>query len=171
MKLLSFVSTVVFVLFLGLWWKSDFALPVFCSTRGCVTTKDIEQERTYQTLFATTTNSTPPTEAAIMTTVVRFFLIKNTPVAAVSLQDAQKYREDILHLTDPATIQPIGFSSFTEYDAAVTIPFLQQQSYMNEHGHKTPQEAYTAISQNIQVFSLHPNYSWDNQKGEVVVRE
>ncbi|HLC48923.1 MAG TPA: hypothetical protein VJI96_00870 [Candidatus Andersenbacteria bacterium] len=161
---------VIFVL-VFFWWKSDFALPLFCTTRGCVTTTGLEQERAYQQLFTTATNSTPPSEAAILTTLVRLFLIKNIPGTTVSPQDAQKYREDVLHLTDPSSVQQIGFASFDEYDNAATIPFLLQQSYMNKHGFKSPREAFTAISQNISVISLLFDYTWDSSKGEVAARD
>lgn len=171
MKFLIGIFSLVLAALLVFWWKSDFAMPLFCTTRGCVTTTGLQQERNYQMLFSTATNSTQPTEQTILTTLVRLFLIKNIPGKSVSLEDAKNYREDVLHLTDESHIKQLGFASFNEYDNAVTIPFLLQQSYMNEHGFKSPPQAYAAISKNISVFSLMFDYTWDSSKGEVVVRD
>lgn len=170
MKFLIVVCALALTVLLFFWWRSDFALPLFCTTRGCVTTTGLEQERKYQELFSTATTSNPPSEQAVLTTLVRLFLIQNIPGAHVSPQDAQKYRTDILHLTDVSSIQQLGFASFDEYDNAVTIPFLLQQSYMNEHGLESPTQAYAAISKQISVVSFMKNYTWDGSRGEVAAR-
>ncbi|MDA1168803.1 MAG: hypothetical protein O3A36_00505 [bacterium] len=170
MKFLVSVLLLIASFLILFWWKHAFALPIFCSTRGCVTTIDRNAEKKHQKAFATVTQSSPPTETTILTTLVRRHLILHLPNTQDFSQEAISYRTDILHFTDEAAIKEMGFDSFTEYDNAVTIPFLLQQSYMNEHGFKDPQEAYKNLSKNYHVLSLLFGYTWDSSKGEVVPR-
>lgn len=170
MKYLISVALFIATFLVLFWWKHAFALPIFCTTRGCVTTLDWNTEKKYQQAFATITQSSSPAETAILTTLVRKHLILNIQNTQDFSNEAIKYRTDILHFTDETTIIKMGYNSFVEYDNAVTIPFLLQQSYMNEHNFKDPQEAYSNLSKNFRVFSLLFRYTWDSSKGEVVAR-
>lgn len=162
----AFIVLVIALLFV--WWRSAFALPIFCTTRGCVTNQEWKKEKEHQAAFAQGTNSSIPNDAPILTTLVRKHLILNTQNNADMTQEAVKYRTEILHLTQEEQLKQLGFSSFAEYDQAVTIPFLLQQAYMNEHSIRTPEEAYVSLAKNFRVISLLFDYTWDTSKGEVV---
>lgn len=170
MKLIYTLFTVVVVALLLLWWRSAFALPIFCTTRGCVTNQEWTKEKEYQKAFADAAHSSLPSDAPILTTLVRKHLFLNTQNNDNISEEAVKYRTEILHLTDAVQLKQLGFTSFEEYDNAVTIPFLLQQSYMNEHSLKTPEEAYIQLAKNFRVISLLFDYTWDTSKGEVVDR-
>lgn len=167
-----FVSVFLIVtLFLFLsWWKHDFALPLFCTTRGCVTSIELEKEKKYHASFSNMVQSEPPTESAVLTTLVRKHLILNMHNSQDFSQEAIKYRTDVLHLTDEEHVKKLGFNSFLEYDNEVTIPFLLQQAYLYEHGFGNPRETYINLSKNYSVFSLLFKYTWDSSIGEVVAR-
>lgn len=170
MKIIVSVFLLVITILGFFWWQSDFALPIFCTTRGCVTTLEWNLERVHQVAFAQATRSNIVSEEAILTTLVRRHLIMNAGNAAANIQEAIQYRTNILHLTDESQVRHIGFDSFTQYDERVTIPFLLQESYIKQHSFKSSQEAYAAISQNFSVISLLFGYTWDSSKGEVVAR-
>lgn len=167
MKTLPILLCVLAVTLLLLWWSIGFALPIFCTTRGCVTTNEWSKGKEYHHAFANVAHSSAPSETAILTTLVRKHLITNAQKSGATEEDAVKYRTDVLHLTSVEHIQQLGFSSFAEYDRSVTVPFLLQQAYMNEHGIKDPKEAYIALSQDFRVVSLLFHYTWDTSKGEV----
>ncbi len=170
MKIIYALFAVVVTTLLFLWWRSEFALPIFCTTRGCVTNAELQKETAYQLAFAQAAHSAAPTKNAVMTTLVRKHLILTTQNNTATTEDAIKYRTDILHLTDEEHLKQLGFTSFEEYDREVTIPFLLQQTYMNEHSLKNPEEAYSMLSTNFRVVSLLFDYTWDSSKGEAVAR-
>ncbi len=170
MKIVYTIFIVLVVGLLLLWGRSSFALPIFCSTHGCVTNQEWKKEQAYQAAFAQGAHSSIPSDAPILTTLVRKHLIMNTQGNKDMSKEAVQYRTEILHFTDEAQLPQIGFHSFVEYDNAVTIPFLLQQAYMNEHGIKTPEEAYVQLAKDFRVVSLLFDYTWDTSKGEVVAR-
>ncbi|MEK7499612.1 MAG: hypothetical protein AAB649_03330 [Patescibacteria group bacterium] len=166
------VSVVLFIalLLVTFWWKHAFAFPIFCTTRGCVTNIDRNTEKKHQDAFATITNSALPTEIVVLTTLVRRHLLANMQNTNNFSQEAIKYRTDVLLFTDEVMVKKMGYDSFVEYDEEVTVPFLLQQSYMNEHSLKDPQEAYISLSKNYRVISLLFRYTWDRSTAEVVAR-
>lgn len=166
-KILAIICSLIGISLLFFWWRADFALPIFCTTRGCVSTAQRDRERTYQQEFANAANTSSPSEEAILTSLVRRHLILHTQNSTNDRQQAVRYRTDILHLTDISAIQQVGFSSFEEYDDLVTIPFLLQQAYMSEHSLQTPEEAYIDLSEHFRVVPLIFGYTWDTSKGEV----
>jgi len=171
MKVLVSIFLAVVTLLIVLWWKSAFALPIFCTTRGCVTTIEWNAEKNRQSSFATIVQSSPPSETTILTTLVRRHLLSNLQKPGNIAEEAIKYRTNVLHLTQEPSIQQLGFESFSQYDTAVTIPFLLQQAYINEHKFQSPADAYIELSKHSYVLSLLFQYKWDGSKGEVIVRD
>lgn len=164
------VLAVLALTLLGLWWQHSFALPMFCTLRGCITTSAFAKEKMYAQSFARLTNADTPSEESILTTLVRIHLLKTIGNTSISANEAVKYRTSVLHLTNEEAIRPIGFSSFQEYDNSVTIPFLMQEAYMKEHTIQTSDDVYTALAKQRRVISLLFHYTWDSSKGEVVAR-
>lgn len=164
-------SICIGVLFLlALWWKFSFGIPILCTSHGCVTTSNLKQETAHQEAFAKATGSATPTKEALLTTLLRRHLITTRGNTRLTADDATAYRTNILHLTDEAEVKKIGFSSFEEYDALVTIPFLMQEAYIHEHSLKSPADAYAKLSEDVTVLSLLFDYTWDSSKGEVISR-
>jgi hypothetical protein len=170
MKIIYTLFVVLIIALAFLWWRSAFALPIFCTTRGCVTNQEWNKEKEHQSAFADAANSSLPSDAPILTTLVRKHLILTTQNDTDMSQEAAKYRTEVLHFTEEEQLKQLGYRSFEEYDGAVTIPFLLQQAYMTEHSLKTPEEVYVNLSKNFRVVSLLFHYTWDRSKGEVVAR-
>lgn len=171
MKFLHYALIIV-PLFLALfWWGESFSFPILCNTRGCVTHRQLVQERVYATAFAQETDSSEPAEEAMLTTLWRRHLISsNKANIAISAKDAVAYRQSILHFTDEEKLQDLGFSSFAEYDEKVTIPFLMQAAYMEDNNIEETKDAYKELSKKMLIVSLLPKYTWDKETAQIVGR-
>ena len=150
---------------------ASFGLPVACGSHGCIRVVDATAQREYDSAFARSTNAKQPSEQEIFTTLLRRYLLTHAATtSSVSLRDAVQYRTDILHTTDPAIVQMLGFSSFEEYDKLVLVPFLQQEVLMKERRIDTPSALYTRLAQEQSIFLFKTGYKWNKATGEVVAK-
>src|SRR3989344_3113982 len=150
---------------------ASFGIPIACGSHGCIRKSDIAAQRVYDNAFARSTNSHEPVEQATLTTLVRRYLITHaTTTSSVSLTDAELYRADILHATDPEIVQKLGFASFEEYDRLVLVPFLQQEALMKERHIKNPSALYARLAQEQSIFLSMNGYKWNKATGEVVAK-
>src|SRR3989344_7617407 len=148
-KILTIVGLIVAALLLFgvgiyLWFLSSdaplenpvanlFPWPVACTTRGCITAKTWQQQHALAQAFAATVKQTPPTPTETLTSAIRRELLSYTVIRSpVTLADARRYREEILHVKNEATLVDSFGVTATDYDRLVLMPFLQQEALRQE---------------------------------------
>lgn len=145
-------------------------IPVVCDTGGCLTTKTWGRHMKLRAHFANATQQDAPTSAEVLTTLVRQRLVARSNLfSPVTVADARRYREEILHLRDEANSQQVSGLSLLEYDQLVLLPFLQQESLRHQLEIAEIREFYKRLAQEHTVFILPFGYSWDRDKAEVVI--
>lgn len=108
---------------------SRWPWPVACSTRGCVTTRGWHVQHMAAVKFAEWSEQATPTSIDTLTTLIRQHLVNEAQVRSpVTLEDAHRYRIDVLQLDDEVTVQTATGLSAVEYDRLVLLPLLQQES-------------------------------------------
>lgn len=148
---------------------SAFPWPIACSRRGCVSSRTWARLWQTQTTFAQTTDTAVPTEAQTLTTAVRRHLVQKALVrSSLSMADVRRYREEVLHLKDPAMAQEHTGLSLTQYDRFVLLPFLQQEELGQRQQVATLPDLFRQLSQERSVFILPRGLVWDIEKAEVV---
>lgn len=149
----------------------SFGVPIACGTHGCLRAAEFTQQRTYDSAFALSTQSTPPSIEVTLTTVLRRYLLAHAILSSpISLSDAARYRIDVLHMTDDAIAKGLGFFSLAEYDERVIVPFITQEALMQERHLDTPSTLYAQLAQEQWLLLLKPGYRWDRATGEVVAK-
>ncbi len=149
----------------------SFGVPIACGSHGCIREADATAQHEYDSAFARSTNGHAPSEQATLTTLVRRYLLTHAATtSSVSLEDAEKYRADILHTTDQEVVKKLGFSSFEEYDKLVLIPFLLQESLMQERHIENPSALYVKLAQEQSILVFKKEYKWNKATGEVVAK-
>lgn len=149
----------------------SFGIPIACGSHGCIRATDATAQHRYDSAFARSTNGQEPSEQAVLTTLVRRYLLAHAATtSSVSLNDAAQYRTEILHATDPKILKKLGFSSFEEYDKLVLVPFLQQDSLMKERHADNPSVLYARLAQEQSIFFFKKGYRWNKATGEVVAK-
>lgn len=145
-----------------------FPWPVVCTTRGCVSSKAWVNLHELQTKFSQKTSDQKATSEQALTTLVRQNLVSSATLrSSVTLADAAKYRQDILHLTDEAQIKELTNLSADEYDKKITLPFLQQEALRQQMKVESLNELYIQLSKDRWIFVLPTKLYWNYKKGEV----
>lgn len=148
-----------------------FGFPIACGSHGCIRQTDVATQQAYDSAFARSTNARDVSEQATLTTLVRRYLLTHTSTtSSVSLDDAARYRTDILHTTDAAAVRQLGFSSLEEYDTVVLVPFLTQEALMKQRAITSPSVLYKQLAQEQRIFLFKKGYVWDKANGEVVAK-
>lgn len=145
--------------------------PVACSTRHCLTTKAWLEHRKIREEFSKKADTLPPSDAEILTTLLRQHLIKyaqQTP--SVTLADATRYREEILNLTDISQLSPTLSLSLADYDRQVVLPFLTQENLRQQRFAENGAELWTQLAQERKLIVLLRGLRWDSETATVVER-
>lgn len=137
-------------------------LPIACSTRGCISTKEWRRAERTQSAFTKATDSPAVAAEAALTTLLRQHLVHHAllrPIATA--QEAQRYRVDILNLTDEAHVLATTGLSLAEYDLYVLVPFLEQEALREQRGLATAEELYTQLAAERYLIALPLSLQWD----------
>lgn len=150
-------------------WTYTFSLwPIACSPRGCIAKSDWARQRTYDVAFAHETGKSFPSEASTLTTLIRRHLITHATLQSpISSQDVVRYRTAILHTTDVSVLQPLGISSFAEYDTNIILPFLEQEALMKQRNIANTDDLYKDLAHQRAIILLLFHYHWNIDRGEV----
>jgi hypothetical protein len=140
--------------------------------RGCIPSSDWLTSHQRTISFARATNQKIPSPSQTLTTVIRQHLVNHASLRSpVSLADARRYREEILHVRNEAQVKDILNEPLSFYDEQVILPFLQQEALKQQHRVESTEELYTLLSQDRAVVILLFRYRWDADRGEVVASE
>lgn len=145
--------------------------PVACTSRGCVNTRDWEEQQRIAEQFASHAHTPVPDAQVTLTTALRRHLLAHAFLTApVTPADARRYREEILHLKDKQKIEEISGLSPEDYDQLIVLPFLQQAALQQEHKAESLDELYKELARDRLVLVLPFHYFWDKNLGRVVAR-
>jgi hypothetical protein len=146
---------------------SKFYWPIACSTRGCVTSHEWVMQRSYDIAFAKKTGKTFPSDASTLTTILRRHLITHAQLQSpISTQDAVRYRTAILHTTDLSLLEPLGITSFAQYDTEIILPFLEQEALMKQKNISNTETLYKDLAGQRKIFLLLFHYHFNTNRGE-----
>lgn len=142
--------------------------PVACTTRGCITSAQWQQQHSRQGQFAVATNSAAPEPRQSLTTAVRQHLVQHAAVQApATMTDARRYREEVLQAKDPATVERAVGLTLADYDELVVLPLLQQEAIRLERSMESYDELFAALAKERSVGILAWRYRWDTATGSV----
>lgn len=145
--------------------------PIACTTHGCITILDWQRQKDLTVAFATATKTDLPNDNALLTTVIRHHLVQHAVITLpVTLSDAKRYREDILHILTQEQLQKTMPVSLATYDTSVIVPFLEQEAVKQERHIDTSEALYAALASQRKVFLLPLTIAWDTHKGVVTGR-
>lgn len=150
---------------------SGFSWPVVCSTRGCITTRQWERQRTVERAFAAA-NALP--ERGIneaLTTLVRQHLVRHASLkSTVTSEDVTRYRTTILNVADDApTLHQTGLNA-KDYDKTVVLAFLQQEALRQQHTVESLSELFTLLSKERFIVVLPRGLWWDKNTATIAER-
>lgn len=152
-------------------WARILPWPVVCTTRGCVTTKAWAIQVALSAQYTSRVQEAVPSALESLTTAVRRHLLTHAfVVKPVTVADARRYREEILHLKDEAQIQDVTGVSSEQYDQQVILPFLQQAALQQQRNAESVDELYAGLAQERWVLVLPFHLRWDKDSGSVVQR-
>ena len=139
-------------------------IPLVCTSSGCVTSWDLVRQSQLEYAFSAATNSEVPDTAAIATTLVRQHLVHNAQVRSpITRADGERYRQEILNLTDEATIKQTTGLTAEEYDEQVIVPFLEQENLRQARRAESPEDLFSQLAQERVVIVLHLRWGWDKE--------
>lgn len=145
--------------------------PVACSTRGCVTSANWNTRHRLSTNFATATGQDAPSVDQSLTNTVRTHLIQHAFLKSpVTLVDARRYREEVLYIKNNDQLEQAVGVGTTTYDAAILMPFLQQEALKLQHKVESTEELYTLLSGERTIVLLPFHFQWDKQTGQALPR-
>ena len=148
-----------------------FPWPVACSTRGCITTKSWEQHWLARQAFAKAAGAAAPTSREALITVVRHHLVRHAFLRVpVTADDAARYREEVLGLTDEAAVQETVDLTLADYDTQVLLPLLQQEALRQERSIESLDELFTILAQERPVVVLPLHLKWNKDTATVEER-
>lgn len=143
--------------------------PIACTTRGCVTSSTWATYHELMNTFARISEQTEPNPEASFTTAVRRHLVSNAFLQSpVTLQDARRYREEILKLTRDDQLQGVVPVTLTTYDQEVVLPLLQQEALRQQNSVESTEELYSTLTQDRPVLILPFVFQWDGNAGSIV---
>ena len=143
--------------------------PVACSSRGCITTTAWGRQTAAVRTFAEAAGIEAASPAETLTTLVRQHLVEQSQLQApVTLADARRYREEILHLRQEETIGAATGLGQTDYDRYILIPYLAQESLRQERESESFEALFSELAQERAIVMLPLNFGWDASSGRVV---
>ncbi|MDP3997466.1 MAG: hypothetical protein U1C49_03280 [Candidatus Andersenbacteria bacterium] len=148
-----------------------FPWPVVCTTRGCVSsTRWLKEEKIQQT-FAEKTGQEIPTAADALNTLARQHLTHYAQLRQnVTLADAERYRTEILNVSQENQIKDTTGLILDDYDNYVLLPYLEQESLRQQRSAETPDDLYQQLAKERLVVVLPFHLKWDRQEGRVIQR-
>lgn len=145
-----------------------FPWPVVCSTRGCITTQGWQRFHQAAVQFGQATNNQTPTPTASLTSLVRQHLVAEAFVRSpVTPADSERYRREILNVTDAASIERLTGLTLAEYDELVVLPYLQQEALAAARHVETTDELFRQLAQERWIVALPARLQWDRNTASV----
>lgn len=142
--------------------------PIACTTRGCVSVGQLKHQVGLDQSFASLLEVESPTVASSFTTVVRRHVVEHAFLRSpVTLADARRYREEVLHISEAGSL-PDTLTSLEEYDELVILPFLQQEALREQHSTESMEELYGQLANDRRVWVFPIAYSWESERGAIV---
>jgi hypothetical protein len=145
--------------------------PIVCSTQGCITTWGWADYIELTERFARKAEVPELTTTELLTTMSRQHLVDHAQLKSpVSIEEATRYRRDILNLTDDDVLLYSGLSPM-EYDSRVVLPLLRQENLRQYRHAETLTDLYQILAQERRVVVLPLTMQWDKNDGSVKSRE
>lgn len=147
---------------------SRWPWPVACSARGCITTRTWLHHYELESLFAQKAGQGVPAPEETLTTLIRQHIVRKALVPSpVTLADATRYRTEVLHITDVATIADVTGLSLEDYDQQVILPYLQQEALRQQNKVESLDELFVQLARERLVIVLPNNIWWDKTTARV----
>ncbi len=145
--------------------------PVACSTRGCVTSSSWLLQHQLQLAFAQALYQDMPSPEKSLTTAVRQHILAQAFLRSpVTVSEAKRYREEVLHISDREQLKNILDLPLADYDTNVILPLLQQEALRQERKTESREELYGQLSKERLIILLPFQLRWNKDSGEAVRR-
>lgn len=146
-----------------------FPWPVVCTTRGCITsTAWVRQQALVKTFVEAVHEPLPPEEEALTTLVRQHLVSKALLQEVVKLEDAARYRREVLRLKDGTVTRQLSTLSPEDFDRAIALPFLQQEALRQQLKLEPEQDLFVHLARDRWISLLTWHFRWDANKAEVV---
>lgn len=143
--------------------------PVVCTTRGCITSRAWVRQQELVTAFVSAVNKpVPPPEEALTTLVRQHLVDKALLQEVVKLEDATKYRQEVLHLRDEVVTKQLSTLSLEDFDRSIVLPFLKQEALRQQLKLGPNENIFVYLSADRAVVVLPRNLVWNTDQGKIV---
>lgn len=144
------------------------AWPVACSSRGCITTLDWQQNLQARKMFSQVLEESPPTATQALTTTIRHHLVKHALLSSsVTLEDARRYRKEILHLDDEKLVKETSGLTLDEYDKMVLMPLLRQEALRQQYHVESFDDLFKQLARDRRIVVLPLGLTWNREEAKV----
>ncbi len=139
-------------------------VPLACTSNGCVTSWDLARQTSLEATFADATSAPAQSITDMATTLVRQHLVHHAEVKSpISRADGQRYREEILNLTNETAIATATGLSANDYDEQVVVPFLEQENLRQARSAESANDLFSQLAGEQSVFALHLRWDWNKE--------
>lgn len=149
-----------------------FPWPIVCTTRGCITSRAWVRQQELVKAFVGAVGQPIPAPEEALTTLVRQHLVDKALLqAVVRLEDATRYRHDVLRLKDETVARQLSTLSLEDFDRSIVLPFLKQEALRQQLKLESNQNLFVHLSSQRWIIVLPRNLVWDIVNAEVVKRD
>lgn len=150
---------------------SVFPWPIVCTTRGCITSRAWVRQQQLVKAFVSAVGQPVPAPEESLTTLVRQHLVNKALVQeVVVLEDATRYRHEVLHLTDEAITQKLTTLKLEDFDRSIVLPFLKQEALRQQLKLEQNENLFVHLSGSRWIGVLPRHLTWNKTNAEVVKR-
>ncbi|MAF80438.1 hypothetical protein CL628_00320 [bacterium] len=137
-------------------------IPLACTSNGCITSWHLARQAALEATFADATSAPAQSITDMSTTLIRQHLVHHAEVKSpISRADGQRYREEILNLTDESAIATATGLSTQSYDEQVVVPFLEQENLRQARSAESTSDLFSQLAGEQSVFVLHLRWDWN----------
>ncbi len=149
-----------------------FPWPIVCTTRGCITSQAwIRQQELVKAFVGAVGQPVPAPEEALTTLVRQHLVNKSLVQEVVTLEDATRYRRDVLRLNHEAVAQKLSTLSLEDFDRAIVLPFLKQEALRQQLKLEPSDNLFVHLSSQRWIIVLPRKLAWDKVNAEIVKRD
>lgn len=181
-RLLAVVLLLVLLIFGGSWVSillshnpvehplaHVFPWPVVCTTRGCITSRAWVRQQELVAAFVGAVGKPVPAPEEALTTLVRQHLVDKALVQKpVTLEDAARYRRDVLHLKDDTVTKQLSTLSLTDFDRFIVLPFLKQEAVRQQLKLEQHDNLFVHLASQRWFVVFPRTLVWDTVNAEIV---
>ncbi len=143
--------------------------PIACSTRGCVTTWQWQSYNDINKRFSEKANLPEVSPAETLTQLIYRHIVSYAQVRPnISIEDAQRYRREVLNLVDDSRIQEMFGINTETYDQNIIMPFLELESLRQQFNAETVEETLKQLTEARKVFVLPLKLKWNQSELKVI---